>query len=105
MTELELVWTGPLNTVEASTIAPFRLGTANRKGSFSGKGAGTIKIKQAVYDASTWTVALFPRTLFPKSKRVQLIVYGTGSSGLTDSYGRFIAGSGGVSGTNSILIV
>jgi hypothetical protein len=102
---IELFWSGPLNGAEASTNAVFQLRSANRKGSYIGKGSRMIKIKRANYNPSNWTVTITPNLLFPRSKRVQLLVHGSGSLGLMDSLGRYIAGSGGVSGTDAIAIV
>ena len=36
VTQLELIWSGPLDSSLASSKAPFRLSMANRKGSFTG---------------------------------------------------------------------
>ena len=58
-----------------------------------------------VYDDNTWTVTLTPRTLLPRSKPVELLVHGNGKNGLKDTFGQFIAGAGGRSGTDAIAIV
>jgi hypothetical protein len=105
VTELDLIWSGPLSPSLANSKAPFRLATANRSGSFTGRGSGTIAIRKAVYDSNTWTIALTPRTLFRRSQKLELIVHGNGSKGLKDIFGNFIAGSGGQSGTDAISIV
>jgi cyclophilin family peptidyl-prolyl cis-trans isomerase len=104
VTKIELFWSGPLSPSLASSKAPFRLATANRFGSFTGRGSGSIAIKKVVYDANAWTVTLTPRTLFRRSRNVELLVHGNGSKGLKDTFGDFIAGSGGP-GTDVIEIV
>ena len=103
--EIVLTWSGPLNGTLADSKLPLRLETANRKGSYTGRGSSTIKLKKVIYDGNDWTVTLTPKTLFPKSKKVQLLVHGTGRTGLEDIFGRFIAGAGGQPGTDSISIV
>jgi cyclophilin family peptidyl-prolyl cis-trans isomerase len=105
VTGLELIWSGALDASIASSKAPYRLLTANRKGSFTGAGHATIAIRKVVYNAGTLTVTLTPRTLFPKSKSVELLVYGNGKNGLKDAFGQYIAGTDDESGTDSITIV
>ena len=106
VTSLVLYWSGPLDAPLAGSKRPFRLGTANRKGSFSGRGSGTIAIKKAVYDGNAWTVTLTPKTTFAATKHVQLLVYGDGTSGLKDILGRYIDGAqNGQAGSNSVSIV
>jgi hypothetical protein len=103
--ELRLIWSGALDALIASSKAPYRLLTANHKGSFTGAGHGTITIRKVVYDADTQSVTLTPTTFFPKSEAVELLVHGNGKNGLKDALGRYIAGTDDESGTDSSSLV
>jgi hypothetical protein len=106
VTDLVLYWSGPLDASLAGSKKPFRLGTANRHGSFTGRGSGTIAVKKVLYDGNAWTVTLIPKKTFANSKHIQLLVYGNGTSGLKDSFGNYIDGAtNGQSGSNSVSIV
>ncbi len=106
VTALVLFFSGPLDASMANSKSPFRLGTANRRGAFSGRGSGTIPVKKVIYNSNTWTVTLIPKKIFAKTKNVQLLVYGDGTSGLKDIFGRYIDGAeNGQAGSNSVSIV
>jgi cyclophilin family peptidyl-prolyl cis-trans isomerase len=100
VTRIELFWSGPLEASLARSKAPFRLETANRNGSFTGPGSGSIAINKPKYDGNGWTVTLTPATLFSKNKDVELLVHGFGRNGLKDSFGNDIFGDDGP-GTNA----
>jgi hypothetical protein len=97
---------GPLNAGEADGLPTYRLATAGKKGSFTAKNAQVIKLRSAVYNGSSNTVALTLKKPFALTKPVQLIVYGTGASGLQDAEGRLIDGDhNGTAGGNAIAIL
>ena len=95
-----------VNAAEADSINTYRLATPGKKGSYTAKNAGIIKLKSAVYNGSSDTVALTPKAPFALTKPVQLLVYGTGPSGLQDAESRLIDGDdNGTPGGNSIAIL
>ncbi len=92
VTEVDVIFSGPVNSAEADSIAGYRLATPGKKGSYTAKNAGIIKLKRAFYTASTNTVALTPKKPFALTKPVQVLVYGMGSNALQDAEGRDIDG-------------
>ncbi len=92
VTEVLLVFSGALNSTEASTIDEYGLVMAGKKNSFTAKGAKPITLLSAAYNAAENTVTLTPRKPFKVTKPVQLVVHGTGSPELHDSQGRLIDG-------------
>jgi len=90
--EVLVTFSGAVNATEADNILTYRLATPGKKGSYTAKNAGTIKLKSAQYSPATDHVALKPKKPFALTKPVQLLVYGTGTTGLEDSYGRYIDG-------------
>ena len=93
--KIELYWSGPLNPSLANSKAPFEIEIANRRGSFTGKGVGTIAIRKVHYDGNADTVTLTPRTLFSTFKTAQVLVHGFGPKALKDSTGLPIFGDNG----------
>jgi uncharacterized repeat protein (TIGR01451 family) len=66
----------------------------------------TIRIKSAVYNATTRTVTLSPVQRLNLRKRFQLTVVGTGPSGVADSSGNLLDGQKtGQPGSNFVTIV
>jgi len=106
VTEVLITFSGPVNSTEADLTATYHLATPGNGGSYTAKNAGIIKLRSAVYSGATDTVALTPAKPFALTKPVQLIVYGTGSNGLKDTYRRFIDGANhGRAGSNAIVIL
>ncbi len=95
VSKIELYWSGPLETPLAKSKAPYVLELANRKGSYTGKGAGTIAIRKVRYDASTDTVTLTPATPFSKFKIARVLVHGSGRKALKGSHNLPISGDNG----------
>jgi hypothetical protein len=80
--------------------------TGGKNGSFTAKNAKIAKLKSAAYNGATNTVTLTPKKPFALTKSVQRVVYGTGSSGLQDTYGRFIDGDHkGTPGGDAVAIL
>lgn len=106
VTEILVTFSGAVNAAEADSISTYRLATPGKKGSYTSKNAGIIKLKSAVYNGSSDTVALTPKAPFTLTKPVQLLVYGTGPSGLQDAEGRLIDGDdNGSPGSNAVAII
>ena len=100
VTQIVVTFSGALNAAEAATTAPFHLATPGKRGSFTAKNAGTIKLKSAAYNPAADKVTLTPRKAFALSKPVQLKVYAELPFGLEDSLGRFING-----GTDALAVL
>jgi hypothetical protein len=106
VTEILVGFSGAVNASEADSLGTYRLATAGRHGSFTAKNARIIKLKSAVYNAGTDTVALFPRKPFALTKPVQVVVDGVPPAGLQDSLGRLIDGDhNGRAGGNAVAIL
>jgi len=106
VTEILVTFSGAVNAAEADSISTYRLATPGKKGSYTAKNAGINTLKSAVYNGSSDTVALTPKAPFALTKPVQLLVYGTGPSGLQDAEGRLIDGDdNGTPGGNAIAIL
>jgi hypothetical protein len=106
VTEILLTFSGPVNAALADALATYRLATPNKRGSYKGAGAVTIKLKSAVYNATNDMVALTPRTPFSLAKPVQLVVDGVPPSGLRDTNGSYIDGADNdQAGSNAVVIL
>jgi hypothetical protein len=106
VTKILVTFSGAVNMAEADSIKTYRLATPGTKGSYTAKNAGIIKLKSAVYNKSSNTVTLTPTKPFALTKPVQLLVYGTGASGLQDAKGRLIDGDhNGTAGGNAVAIL
>jgi hypothetical protein len=77
-----------LSVAQAQNAAEYRLTTAGKNGSFTGKNTKPITLRKAVYNASNNTVTLIPSKPFSTQKPVQLEVIG-----VTDSLGRPVVGN------------
>ena len=106
VTEVDVTFSGPVNSLEADSLGTYRLATPGKKGSYTAKTAGIIKLQKAVYTASNNTVALTPKKPFALTKPVQVLIYGTGPTALQDSDGLAIDGDhNGTAGGNAIAII
>ncbi len=106
VTEILVTFSGAVNATEADNTATYRLATPGKGGSYTAKNAAVIKLKAAVYTGAEDTVTLTPAKPFALTKQVQLLVYGTGPTGLKDTYGRLIDGDdNGVAGSNATAIL
>jgi hypothetical protein len=106
VTQVLVTFSGAVNATEAGMTAIYTLATPGKKGSYTAKNAGVIKLKSAIYTGSSETVALTPRKPFVLTKPVQLQIKGTPPAGLQDNEGRYIdGGHHGVSGSNAIAIL
>ncbi len=106
VTEVDVIFSGLVNSSEADNIGTYRLATAGKNDSFTTKSAGIIKVKKAAYSPSTNTVAPTPRKPFALTKPVQVLIYGSGPTALQDAEGRDIDGDhNGTPGGNAIAII
>ncbi len=106
VTEVFVIFSGAVNMTEADSVTTYRLATPGKKGSYTAKNAGIIKLRSAVYNESADTVALTPKKPFALTKPVQLLVNGIGASGLHDAEGLLIDGDhNGTAGGNAIAIL
>jgi hypothetical protein len=95
ISNIELFWSGPLDASLSTSKAPYEIETANRKGSFTGPGAGSLAIRMVRYNVNTHVVRLTPRTFFSKFTNAQLLVHGSGPAALAASTGLPISGNNG----------
>jgi len=107
VTEVLVTFSGAVNASEPDqTTGIYRLATPGKKGSYTAKNAGIIKLRSALYNQSTNMVVLTPKKPFALTKPVQLQIDGLAPSGLQDSYGRLIDGDhNGTAGGNAIAIL
>jgi hypothetical protein len=106
ITQIVVTFSGAVNNAEAQSIGEYRLATPGKKGSFTAKNAGIIKLKKAVYDQVNDTVVLTPRKPFGLTEPVQLSINGTATAGLQDSFGRLIDGDhNGGPGGNAVAVI
>jgi cyclophilin family peptidyl-prolyl cis-trans isomerase len=106
VTQVIVLFSGPLNSTDAANKAIYRLVTPGKAGSYTAKNATIIHVKKAVYNASGDSVTLTPVSPFSLKKPVQLLIRGTSPSGLQDSIGRYIDGAAnGQSGSDATAIL
>jgi hypothetical protein len=103
---ISVTFTHAVNSREADSTGTYHLVSAGTGGSFTAKNASVIKLKRAVYTSSTDSVTLMPSKPVGLTKPVELIIYGSGPSGLRDSYGQYIDGDhNGVAGGNAVVVL
>jgi hypothetical protein len=104
--EVIIDFTGAVNAAQAQNKAEYRLVKAGKRGSFTAKHPKLIHLRRAVYNGTSDTVALVPRTPFALRKPVQLQVNGQPPSGLHDMLGRLIDGHhDGQPGGNAVVVL
>ena len=107
VTEVDVIFSGPVNSTEADSLGTYRLATPGKKNSYTAKNAGIIKLKTAVYTAVEPTRSPSrPRSHSPSPSQSRSSIYGTGPTALQDSTGRDIDGDhNGTPGGNAIAII
>ncbi len=102
-TTLVVGFSQPMNAATAGALGNYILTTAGRDGRFGTRDDGTVALRSATYDVGTSSVTLAPvsRSL-PLRQLYRLTIIGTSPSGLSDASGVFLAGQGGVPGTNYV---
>ena len=104
VTQISVQFSNAVNADQSDMTSIYRLALPGKHGSYTARNARVIKLRKAVYDASSKTVALTLRTpLALTRKKLQLLINGSEPSGLTDNFGRLIDGDhNGTPGGNGI---
>jgi hypothetical protein len=106
VSQIRLALSGAANSADAQTLGMFRLATPGKKGSFTAKNAGAIRLRSAVYDSVHNTVLLTPTKAFAQTKPLQVMLSGSLPGGLHDSFGRLIDGDkNGIAGGNAVVVI
>ena len=107
VTKLIVDFSGAVNPAQAAFVTTYRLATAGKGGSFdSKKGVKLIKVRSAVYDATSHSVTLALVKPFVLKKPIQLRINGLAPSGLDDPFGRLIDGDhDGRPGGNAVALL
>ena len=88
----------PTRAQEAIQYEIFRLGPKGRLGP-------PIAVKHATYDAAASVVTLDPARRLDVHDRYELVVIGSGPSGLIGTSGQSLAGTAGVAGTDFTTVI
>jgi Calx-beta domain len=106
VTEVNIGFSGALEPNTADNKTNYRLSVPGTGGSYTAKNAKVLGIRSAVSSAAHDTVTLTLSKPIALAKPVQLIVSGSTSSGLTDTFGRKIDGDhNGTAGGNATAIL
>jgi hypothetical protein len=97
-----LTFSQPMDPVSAQNLENYQVNLVVKKGVVR-----PLALSQAVLDASGLSVTLFRADLgrVHLTKLVQILVRGRPITGLKSTSGTYLAGTGGVSGTDAILLV
>ncbi len=106
VTAIQVTFTGPVNSTQVDAPSTYRLATAGKGGSFTARNARAIKTRSITYNTADNTVTLTLKTPMRLTRALQLVVEGTGSSGLVDSVGRYIDGANnGQAGSDAVIAI
>jgi hypothetical protein len=106
VTQIDIVFSGPVNATQADSGANYRLVQPGTKGSFTARNAKVVNLKSAVYVAALNEVILTPKKPFALTKAVQLTVNGSTPAGVHDSSGRLIdGGDTGHAGSDDVVVI
>ena len=107
VTQINVTFSGQVNTTEADQTRTYRLAHPNRQGSYTARNAVTVKLRSAKYNATTNTVTLHSEgmPLALKGQALQLLIDGSSPSGLQDIVGRYLAGAGGNAGNDAVVSI
>jgi hypothetical protein len=100
ITKVVIKFSGPLDGALAQKVGIYRLILAGKHGSFTTKTAKIVRLRSAIYDASVGQVTLILKRAMSFSTTIQLQVNGQPTSGLRDSFGRYID-----AGTNAVAVL
>jgi uncharacterized repeat protein (TIGR01451 family)/CSLREA domain-containing protein len=104
-TRLVLSFNEPLDAPTAQNAGNYQIVSMGRTGSGSGPDP-LVRVKQALYDASTDTVTLIPVERLNLHDLFRLTVIGTGPGGVTDASGNLLdSDGGGGPGSNYVTTV
>jgi hypothetical protein len=103
---LTLSFSGGLNPGEAQSLGEYQIIVAGKKNSFTAKNAKKLPLLSAVYNAANHSVALTLKKPLAVKKPTELVVQGTGPSGLQDGNGNLIDGNhDGQAGGNAVALL
>jgi hypothetical protein len=106
VTAIQVTFSGPVNSTQVDTPSTYRLATAGKGGSFTARSARVVKTRSITYSTADNTVTLTLKTPMRLSKALQLVVEGTGSTGLQDNVGRYIDGANnGQGGSDAVIAI
>jgi cyclophilin family peptidyl-prolyl cis-trans isomerase len=106
VTAIQVTFTGPVNSTQVDAPSTYRLTAAGARGSFTARSARDVKTSSIVYSSSDNTVTLTLKKPMRLTRALQLVVAGTGSSGLLDTAGRYIDGAdNGQPGSNAVIAI
>jgi hypothetical protein len=106
VSEIQVSFSGAVDTSDAQETGIYRLVTPGKNGSFAAKNAGSIKLRSALYNGATDTIKITPRKPFALSKAVELVINATAPSGLQDTSGRLIDGAdNGTPGSDAVAVL
>ena len=104
--EILVGFSGALDAQDAQNTATYRLTRAGKGGSYTGWGSSVLKLRRAVYQPASDTVALALLKPVSLGRPVQVVVDGIGPGGLHDSEGRLIDGSNdGSPGSDGVAVI
>jgi cyclophilin family peptidyl-prolyl cis-trans isomerase len=104
LTQILVTFSGALDSQAADQTGIYRLAHPGKKGSYSARNAVVVKLRSAVYNPGSHSVALTPKKPFSLTKQaLQLLING---SHLEDGAGRHIDGANNrVAGSNAIILI
>ncbi len=104
--EILVGFSGGVNATQAQKKSTYRITLAGKGGSFRARNARVIKLRSAVYKATSDMVDLDLKGQVALGEPLQLVVDGVGPSGLHDSDGRLIDGNDdGQPGSNAVASI
>jgi hypothetical protein len=103
---VQVTFSGPVNSAQADAPSTYRLTTSGKGGSVSARAGRVIKTSSIVYSSVDNTVTLTLAKPLRLTKPLELIVEGTGLTGLLDTDGRYIDGANnGQPGSNAVIAI
>jgi hypothetical protein len=104
--EILVGFSGSVNPTQAQKKSTYRITLAGKGGSFRARNARVIKLRSAVYKATSDMVVLDLKGQVALGEPLQVVVDGVGPSGLHDSDGRLIDGNDdGQPGSNAVAVI
>jgi cyclophilin family peptidyl-prolyl cis-trans isomerase len=107
VTQLDVDFSGPLNSTLAERSNIYRLGYPNRAGVVRAGNSSAVRVRSARYNMATDSVMLaLNKPLALASRALDLVIDGQSPSGLQDVVGRYLDGAdNGQTGTNAVVSI
>jgi cyclophilin family peptidyl-prolyl cis-trans isomerase len=103
---INVTFSGPVNSTQVEAPSTYRLAIAGKGGSFTARSARVVNAMSIAYDSTANTVILTLRKPIKLTRPMQLVVQGTGASGLVDTAGRLIDGAdNGQPGSSAVIAI